>query len=156
MLPNINCAYDEIVAIKKLKPSPRNPNRHSKEQIIRLAEILKYQGFRSPITVSNLSGYVVTGHGRLEASLLNGWDSVPIDYQDFPDEETEFAHMTADNAIASWAELDLKLIDSQLPDFDPSFNIELLGIKDFTLDFSEKEIKEKEPKKCLQCGTVVK
>ena len=30
-----NCAYDELVDINKLVPNPKNPNKHSKEQIKR-------------------------------------------------------------------------------------------------------------------------
>ena len=64
----VYCAYDEEIAISELKPNPRNPNTHPKEQIELLAKIIKKTGWRSPITVSTLSGMIVKGHGRLMAA----------------------------------------------------------------------------------------
>ena len=85
----INCAYDDLVPISKVKPHPKNPNKHSEAQLERLAQIIEYQGWRCPIKVSNLSGFVVAGHGRLLAAKKNGYTQVPIDYQDF---DSEGAH----------------------------------------------------------------
>lgn len=126
------------VEIKKLKPHPKNPNKHSKEQIERLAEIINYQGFRSPIVVSNRSGLIVAGHGRVEAAVKNNLTKVPVSYQDFTDDEQEYAHMTADNAIADWATLDLSMINKDIIELGPDFNIDMLGIKDFALDPGDK------------------
>lgn len=126
------------VDIKKLKPHPKNPNKHSKEQIERLAEIIAYQGFRSPIVVSNRSGYIVAGHGRVEAAMANELTKVPVSYQDFTDDEQEYAHMTADNAIADWATLDLSMINKDIIELGPDFNIDMLGIKDFELEPADK------------------
>ena len=115
---------------KDLKPHPKNRNKHPKDQIERLAKILKYQGFRKPIVVSNLSGYVVEGHGRIQAALHNKWERVPVCYQDFEDETQEYAHLTADNAIALWAELDMAGINSDTLELGP-FDTELLGIQNW-------------------------
>src|SRR5690554_5595895 len=93
------------VDINELKPHKDNSNRHPKEQIERLAKIINYQGFRSPIVVSNLSGFIVSGHGRLEAAKKLGLTKVPVSYQDFEDAKMELAHLNADNAIALWAEI---------------------------------------------------
>lgn len=141
---NIHCGYDELVPICKLKLHPRNPNKHSTEQVERLAKILSYQGWRYPVNVSNLSGYVVSGHGRIEAAKVNGWESVPVKFQDFTDEDQEYAAVISDNSIASWAELDLAVINNELQNFDPTFDIDLLGIKDFVLDPAEKLVDEDE------------
>jgi hypothetical protein len=63
------CAYDELVATPTLTGNPRNPNKHPQEQIKLLATIIRSQGWRAPITVSRRSGFVVRGHGRLDAAL---------------------------------------------------------------------------------------
>ena len=128
------CAYKELVSVKQLTPHPKNRNQHSQEQINRLADIIQYQGWRHPIIVSNLSGKIVAGHGRLAAAKKLKLDSVPVDYQDFPDEDAEYAFLTSDNAIALWAELDLAGINTDLGDLGPDFDLNMLGIKDFTLD----------------------
>lgn len=126
------------VEIDKLKPNPKNNNEHSDEQIERLAEIIDYQGFRSPIVVSNRTGFIVAGHGRLEAAKKLNHTKVPVSYQDFEDETQEFAHMTADNAIASWAKLDVKSVKDFAAGLDSTFNKDLFGVQDLsfaTIDF---------------------
>ncbi len=125
----IDCAYDALVAIDELIEHPKNPNKHSKEQIKRLSEIITYQGFRSPIVVSKLSGYIVAGHGRLAAARYLKLDTVPVDFQEFKSTEEEYAHIVADNAIALWAELDLMNIKDEIADFS-DFDIDMLGLKD--------------------------
>lgn len=136
--PQIKCLFDKLVKIKDLQSHPKNRNKHPEDQISRLASILKYQGFRYPIKVSKLSGYVTSGHGRIEAAKLNGWKEVPVNFQDYDSEEQEYADVQADNAIASWAELDLSGINSDIGELGPDFDINLLGIKDFVVEPADK------------------
>lgn len=126
-----------MMPVSELKPHPKNPNSHSKEQIKRLAEILSYQGWRYPIKVSKLSGYITSGHGRLEAARFLGLDEVPVSFQDYADTDQEYADIVADNAIASWSDLDFSAINLEIENFSPDFNIDLLGIEGFKIDPSE-------------------
>ncbi len=152
----------KIVPIGELKPNPNNRNKHSEEQIERLAEIIKYQGFRSPIIVSNQSGFIVCGHGRTMAANKLGMQSVPVIYQDFESAEAEYSAQVSDNAIAAWAELDFAGINLDLQELGPDFDIDLLGIKNFTLDVAEQlentseELKEEDfqdfQHECPKCG----
>ena len=135
----IHCKYDEILDPKKLKNHPKNRNKHGNDQIERLSELYKYHGIRHPIIVSNLSKCIVAGHGRKLAAIRAGVKEVPIVFQDFESSEAEYAFIQADNAIALWAELDLTGINSDLADLGPDFDINMLGIQDFTLDMSDKE-----------------
>lgn len=128
---NAKCIF---VAIDEIKPNPKNRNVHSDEQITRLVEILKYQGWRHPLIVSNQSGQLVVGHGRLLAAKKLKMKMVPVIYQDFDSMEQEYAFAVSDNAIASWAELDLSGINADVGDLGPDFNLELLGIENFNLD----------------------
>ena len=134
----IHCSHQELVNINELKPHPMNRNDHPKDQVKRLAKILEYQGWRYPIKVSKRSGFITSGHGRVEAARLNKWKEVPVDYQDYDSDEQEYADVQSDNAIASWAELDLSTINSDIQDLGPDFDIDLLGIKDFVLEPAEK------------------
>ncbi len=127
------------VDVNKLTPNPRNNNKHSDEQIERLAKIIKYQGFRSQIVVSNLSGYIVAGHARLEAAKKLGLKKVPVSYQDFEDLEQEFAHLTADNAIASWAEIDMSMVNDFVKNTDFNIDLDFLGFKEY--NYKEQEVK---------------
>lgn len=128
----------EEVEISTLKPHPKNPNKHSKEQIKRLSELIRYQGWRLPIIVSKQSGFIISGHGRLDAAKHLGLKKVPISYQDFTSDEQEIAFLVSDNAIASWAELDLASINTFIPELGPDFEINLLGIKDFEIEVADK------------------
>lgn len=134
----VHCAHDKLLPLAALIPHPKNRNKHPEKQIKRLAEILKYQGWRYPIKVSKLSGHVTSGHGRIEAARMNGWEEVPVNYQDYSDEAQEYADVQADNAIASWAELDLSGINADIGDLGPDFDIDMLGIKNFKIDVAEK------------------
>lgn len=131
-----NCAYTELVDIHKLVPNPKNNNHHPKEQIDRLAKIIDYQGQRSPIVVSNRSGFIVKGHGRLEAIRKLGWEKVAVDYQDYDSEAQEYADMTADNQIAMWAEFDNNMLMSEIPELG-DMDLDMLGMKDLKLDIDE-------------------
>jgi DNA modification methylase len=128
----VRCTYDKLVPIAELKAHPKNRNKHPKSQLERLAEILEYQGWRYPVKVSKRSGHVTSGHGRIEAARLNGWTDVPVNFQDYADDTQEYADVQSDNAIASWAELDLGQILDDLKGL-PNLNIDLLGIKNFKL-----------------------
>lgn len=134
----IHCQYSELVDSKSLKPHPKNRNKHPDDQIQRLAKILEYQGWRYPIKVSKRSGYITSGHGRLLAAHKLGLKEVPVSFQDYDSDEQEYADVQADNAIASWSELDLSAINLDIADLGPDFDIDLLGLKDFTIDVADK------------------
>mgnify|MGYP003136730564 CR=1 FL=1 len=93
----------KMVAPSDLVPHPRNPNTHSPEQVAAIQKVLSHQGWRAPIVVSKRSGFVISGHGRLAASIEMGLKDVPVDYQEFSSEAEEWAHMIADNRLASMA-----------------------------------------------------
>lgn len=139
----IHCLYDKLAPIAELKLDPKNRNKHPAAQIERLAQILKYQGWRYAVKISNQTGIVRSGHGRVEAAKLNGWDSVPVVYQDYDNIEQEIADSIADNAIASWAELDLAGVNEDLEVLGPDFEIDMLGIESFNLDAPSFEAEEK-------------
>lgn len=134
----VHCPHDAMVSVKELKPNPLNRNSHPKDQIERLAKILEYQGWRYPIKVSKRSGLITSGHGRLEAAKLLKLKEVPVSFQDYTDEAQEYADTVSDNSIASWSELDLSGINSDMVDLGPDFDLDLLGIKDFVLEPVEK------------------
>lgn len=155
------CTYTELVDVKKLLmlQNPKNANKHSKDQVDRLAKIVDFQGQRSPIIISKRSGFIVSGHGRLFAIEKLGWEKAAVDYQDFETEAVEYAHLIADNEIARWAELDKQKLEDDLNDLDLG-DIDLLGIKDFALDLPESEFNplvddEKKPKLCPHCGEAI-
>ena len=114
----VYCAYDSIVKIEELKENPKNPNKHSEYQIELLAEVIKKTGWRASITVSTLSGLIVKGHGRLQAAIKAGFKEVPVEFQNFKDEEEEMAALLADNKIAELAEIDNEMLREIFNEFD--------------------------------------
>jgi len=114
----IHCAYTDLVDIASVVPNPRNPNHHSDKQVELLAKVIKAQGWRAPITVSNRSGFIVRGHGRLMAAQLLGLDTVPIDRQDYESEAAEYADLIADNRIAELSDIDNNHVAANSCDLD--------------------------------------
>jgi|TARA_R110001606_G_C15360227_1_gene648437 ParB-like chromosome segregation protein Spo0J len=144
-----NHTNEKLTDISKVIANPRNPNKHSDKQINMLSKIIEFQGWRLPIVVSNRSGFIVRGHGRLMSARKLELDQVPVSFQDYESEAQEHADLIADNRIAELAELDrteLKDIIEQLDtgemDLDfTGFDLESLNdlMSEFYVDdFSEK------------------
>ncbi len=130
----VHCLFEKMIPVSELKPHPKNRNKHPKDQIERLAKILSYQGVRAPIVVSKESGFIVKGHGTLQAIKTNEWTEAAVVYQSFSSPDVEYAFVQSDNAIASWADLDFSAINIDFPDLGPDFDLDMLGIKNFKID----------------------
>jgi ParB-like chromosome segregation protein Spo0J len=148
----VHCAYDEIVDADELVPNPRNPNRHSEEQLRLLAKIIKHQGWRAPITVSNRSGFIVRGHGRLVAAKLLAAECVPIDRQDYATEAEEWADLVADNRLSELNEMGPVSLKELLQELDSGLlaalgaDMELTGYTDAAVaDLMSQFQSEEEP-----------
>ena len=105
------CSYEALVPVGDLKPNPRNPNTHPQRQIELLAKNIRYFGWRQNICVSKLTGFIVSGHGRLMAAKHLGVEIVPVEYQDFASESDELAVLVADNRLAELAAVDLNELE---------------------------------------------
>lgn len=127
----VHCSYSVLAKIGELKEHPRNPNRHSDDQIKLLAKLIKIHGWRSPITVSDLSGCVIRGHGRFAAARFLQLATVPVDVQHYETESRELADLVADNEIATYAKLDETVLKQVLTDLSAigEIDMELTGIK---------------------------
>lgn len=121
----------ELIDVDSIIANPKNANKHPKEQIEKLEKLIKYQGFRNPLVISKRSGFLVAGHGRLEAAKNLGMKTVPVIHQEFENEAQEYAYVISDNEIARWATLDNELVLKEIELLD--LDIEMLAIKDFKL-----------------------
>lgn len=129
------CAYDKLVKVGELIPHPKNPNTHPQNQIKILAQNIRYHGWRHPIVVSKLSGYIVAGHGRLEAARELGVSIVPVEYQDFVTENNELAVLVGDNRLAELSTLDLNGLQDIIDGFkETNFDAILAGFEPTDLD----------------------
>ncbi len=102
---SVRCSYSQMVSVDEIREHPKNPNTHSDKQLRFIGEILQFQGWREPLVVSERSGCLVSGHGRLAAARADGEEEVPVDFQEFTEEE-ELAHLVSDNEIARLAEME--------------------------------------------------
>ena len=137
------CAYDKLVKIDELLAHPKNPNTHPQNQIKLLAQNIRYHGWRHAIVVSKLSGYIVAGHGRLEAAKELGVSIVPVEYQDFASEDNELAVLVGDNRLAELSSLDLNSLQDIVDQFkENDFDTILAGYEPADL---ESLLEEKKP-----------
>jgi DNA modification methylase len=136
-MSQIKIAFDpsklRMVDPETLIVDPRNRNKHPPEQIDRFCKLLKEYGMRWPILVSERTGVIKAGEGRLLAALKLKMPQVLVSYQEFDSDIQEYGFGISDNAIASWAELDLSSINTDIKEWGSGFDIDLLGIKDFEL-----------------------
>lgn len=129
------CSHDKLLDPAGLVPNPRNPNQHPDSQIEILSRVIATQGWRSPIVVSKRSGFVVKGHGRLQAALKLGAKLVPVDVQEYETEGAEWADLIADNRIAELSDTnhdELKKLMLELREKD--FDLDLTGFTGDDLD----------------------
>lgn len=140
----IRCAHAAQVDPKLLKPNPLNPNEHGKDQIDLFVEILKYQGWRRPITVSKRSGYITKGHGAHEAAMAAGFNIVPVDYQDYDDDDQELADIVADNQLQRMSAMNSGKLSQLLVQIDTGFNMKLTGLEPIKVESMLSSLRKEE------------
>lgn len=125
----------QIVSVDSLISYPKNMNKHTPNQIDRLIELIRYQGFRDPLIVQAGTNVVVAGNGRLEAAKKMGLREVPVTYQEFDSEAQLYSFVVSHNAINSsnWGGgLDLAMINDESLKLD-DLDADMLGIKEFSI-----------------------
>lgn len=110
----VHCAHSKLVDIATLKPHPQNPNTHPERQVKLLAKVIKLNGWRRAIVISDRSGFIVKGHGTLMAAQLAKLKEVPVDVQHYASEEEEVRDLIADNRIPELSYRENKSIVSLL------------------------------------------
>jgi hypothetical protein len=141
----IKCSYTKLIRINEIERHPKNDIIHGNDEKLnkRLAKIIQYQGWRFPILVSSRSNFIIAGHARLESAKILGMDKVPIDLQEFENEDQELAQLISDNALQEWREIDLGVVNTMLPEFDGmTFDIDNLGIENFVIEPMDKFIEK--------------
>ncbi len=127
----------ELWDIDKIKPHPKNPKKHSTEQVKNLAQIIQRNGWTSPIIVE-ANGVIIAGHGRRLAAIELGLQKVPVICRRDLTPGQATALRLADNRIAS-TDYDLKLEQEQLMslalDSSVDFPLTMLGYKEKELEF---------------------
>lgn len=126
--PEVRCSFSIMKNPRDLVAHPENPNFHPKKQVEQYLKIIRFNGWRRPITVSTRTGHVVKGHGALQASLLGGFDFVPVDLQDYENYEAEIADLLADNQLGRESEQNNLKVEELLEDLTKiNFDIGMTG-----------------------------
>ena len=87
--------------IDRLIPHPKNANTHPDSQIEKLRHLIKVHGYaKGSVVYQKSTGYLLAGHGIIEALKAEGYthvDAVELDV----DDDKALAFLVADNKIAS-------------------------------------------------------
>ena len=124
------------IKITDLKEYGNNPVIHSKEQINKLAEIIKQYGFRQPIVIDK-DYIIVAGHGRLQAVKKLGYREIDCVVADDLSEEEIRAYRLADNKIKELSSWDEDLLRIELLNLE-NISPEILGFEDSELKLLRK------------------
>lgn len=134
--PIVRCQFSSLQEPGTLYPHPKNPNEHPEKQLDMFIAILRFQGWRRPITVSTRSNFVTKGHGALLSALRAGFTEVPVEYQDYDSEEQELADIVADNALQRMSEMNTGKLKTIMVDLKKteSLQLELTGFETLKID----------------------
>ena len=99
---------EELMFVRKrfyeIKPHPKNPRKHDKRQIDKLRHSIKKHGFsKGSIVIQKSTGYILAGHGIIEALKAEGYNGADVIVADLPDGQAE-AFLISDNHVASQSE----------------------------------------------------
>jgi DNA modification methylase len=125
------------VPINEVIPDPRNPRRHTRTQIRKLAASIATFGFNAPILVDR-QGNIIAGHGRYEAARLLALKKIPVIYLDHLSEAQALAYMLADNKLSDlsvWDDAVLALHLKELSELALDFDFETIGFELPEVDF---------------------
>lgn len=124
----IRCQFHELLNPNEINPHPKNPNTHPPKQLELFSKILDYQGIRRCITISKRSNFVTRGHGLMLTARIKGLSKVPVEWQEYENEEQEIADLIADNQLAEWSEIDKGLLKNAIQELDTgNLDLEVTG-----------------------------
>ena len=108
----------QVVPISSLKPHPKNPRKHSEEQLAKLERSISEYGFTNPV-IAKLDGTILAGHGRVLAAERLGLTEAPVIYLVVDDAKAD-AYVIADNYLGELSEWDDALLRDVLAELEAS------------------------------------
>jgi len=125
------------VAIESVHLDPRNPRKHSKQQVQQIITSIEAHGFVFPI-VATRDGKIVSGHGRYMAAKRLKLKEVPVISLEHVSEHQARAIALADNRLVERSTWDDKLLGEillELSDIDLDFSLDATGFSMPEIDF---------------------
>jgi ParB-like chromosome segregation protein Spo0J len=124
----------EIWPIHRLKPNPKNPRRHSPEQISQLADSIREFGFTRPLVVDE-ANTLLAGHGAWLAAQEVGMTDVPVVVRTGLTDQQKRAYLIADNQLALNSSWDEERLRSEIDALERElFDLKLVGFSPEELD----------------------
>jgi len=130
----------EYRPLRELVLDPRNPRKHSPEQIALLVGSIREFGFNAPVLTDGELG-VIDGHGRIEAARQLGLDVVPVIELSHLDPEQKRLYKLAANRLAELASWDEVLLEQEMDELRAlGADVDLVGFDDSELEEAEPDI----------------
>jgi ParB-like chromosome segregation protein Spo0J len=121
----------EHLPIADLRPYSRNARTHSPKQIVQIVASIRTFGFNNPVLIDK-AGFIIAGHGRVEAAKQLGLDKVPVIRFEHLGEDLKRAYILADNRLAEKAGWDREILAIELQHLvlvDTGFDISITGFE---------------------------
>lgn len=132
----------EEMAVRELRPYPKNARIHSRQQIKQIARSIERFGFCNPVLVDD-GRQIIAGHGRVEAAKLLGIETVPTCRLSHLSEAEKRAYILADNRLAERAGWDRELLAIELQGLiELDLDIELTGFETAEIDLILEDARE--------------
>ena len=131
------------VRVDSLVPDDRNVKDHGESDLPTHAASLRQFGIRRALVVRRANRMVEAGNGTLAAAKLNGWEFVPVLWED-DDERTAKAFSLADNAVGTLAGWNSDNLTAAVAEVGDLFDDELMRSMSAELDAAIKKIAEEE------------
>ena len=124
----------DMIAVKDLKPHPRNARTHSRKQVRQIAASIERFGFCNPVLIDDRD-QIIAGHGRIEAAKLLGLTEVPAMRLSHLSADEKRAYILADNRLAEKAGWDRELLAIELQGLiEIDFDVDLTGFESPEID----------------------
>jgi hypothetical protein len=133
--------------LNDLKPDPRNPRSHSRQQIRKLAKSISTFGFNVPVLVDGDLN-IVAGHGRILACRQLGWTTVPTISLGHLTPAQAKAFLIADNRLTEISEWNDRLLAEQLKELsllELSFDLDVIGFDMAEIDLRIESLNGPDP-----------
>jgi hypothetical protein len=117
--------------IEHIRPSSKNPRRHSDQQVQQIAHSIKVFGFNVPLLV-NEDGELIAGHGRWLGAQLLGLKEVPTICLEHLSQVQARAFMIADNRLTENSTWDDQILGQQLKALSQAeldFSLDVIGFE---------------------------
>jgi DNA modification methylase len=131
-------------SLDELKPDPKNPRSHTRQQVRQIAKSISTFGFNVPVLVDGDLN-VVAGHGRILACRQLGWTTVPTISLAHLTPAQAKAFLIADNRLTENSEWNDRLLAEQFKELsllDLNFELDVTGFELAEIDLRIESLNE--------------